>query len=104
MLNKPFLAIILVSLMSVFVSAPAVADDDDRSYQAFANKSVISRQQASNIAKNWVKSGRVVSIDYDIDDGVAVYEVDVLSGRTKYDVKVNAHTGKVIRVKRDNDD
>lgn len=120
MLNKKFLATLLATL-ALSVSAPAMADDDydDDDYRprraqpakAYSGKAqsgrqaVISRQRAGQIAKSQVKGGRVTDIDYDSYDddyGTATYEVDVISGRNKYEVKINAVTGKVIRVKRDN--
>lgn len=110
--HKTFLAIILAMSVSIPLTAAADDDYDDDDYRprqsqkhqtkrsSKSTKTIISRQKAGEIARRQIKGARVLSIDYD-DDGVAVYEVDVVSGRAKYDVKINAHTGRVIRVKRD---
>lgn len=115
MLHKSFLAIILAAILSTPVMADDDYDDDDyrpRSSQAknqTASKAVISAQQARNIALNRVgKKGRITDVDFDHHDddhrGVATYDVDVVLGRTKHEVKINAHTGAIIRIKRDNND
>ena len=120
MLSKKLLAIILAATWSTPVMADDDYDDyDDDDYRPRStqvvkkqnhttNKSVISAQQARNIALKRVGKGRVTDVDFDRHDddhrGVATYDVDVVTGRTKHEVKINAHTGKIIRIKRDNND
>lgn len=115
---KKLLAVFALS--SVVCYAPnALADDDwdDDDYRprhsqtqakqhrknTHANR-YISRQKAGQIAKSRVKGSSVRSIDFDRnDDGRgAVYEVELNSPRGQYDVKINAKTGAVISVRRDN--
>lgn len=105
-LHKHLLAVILAGT-ALSVVTPAFADDDVRPRQA--QKATITSEQAKKIATatEKTKGGRVMDIEYDAHDddyGVATYDVEVVSHHTQYDVKINAKTGKIIHVKRDNDD
>lgn len=115
MLNKHFFAVILTA--TALIATPALADDDgddDDDYRprsaqvakssAKATRATarISAQQAGKNAQNSLKNSRVRKVEYDHDDRHgAVYEVELIKGGLKYDAKVNAKTGRVIYVKRD---
>ncbi|WP_198160005.1 MULTISPECIES: PepSY domain-containing protein [unclassified Sporosarcina] len=61
----------------------------------------ISMGQANEIALQRVP-GEVVKSELEFDDGMLVYEVDIRTAEGhKYEVKVDAVTGNVVRVKRD---
>lgn len=119
MTTKHWLKIVsLPALLVMALYAPSALADDDyddddyrpRSSQKAtyktskqATQKYISRQKAGQIARAQVKGSRVKSIDFDSnDDGYgATYDVEVVSGRAEYDVKINAKTGKVIYKRRD---
>ncbi|MFS0576304.1 PepSY domain-containing protein [Sporosarcina sp. 179-K 3D1 HS] len=61
----------------------------------------ISLEQAVSIALQRVP-GNVVKAELDNDDGHLVYEIDIRTANgLKYEVKVDANTGQIIRVKLD---
>ncbi|MEK3934608.1 PepSY domain-containing protein [Sporosarcina sp. FSL W7-1349] len=61
----------------------------------------ISLEQAISIAQEQVP-GNVVKAELDYDDGRLIYEIDIRTAQgLKYEVKVDANTGQVIRVKLD---
>lgn len=61
----------------------------------------ISTEQAMSIALQRVP-GHVVKAELDNDDGRLVYEIDIRNQQgVKYEVKVDAVTGEVVRVKID---
>lgn len=61
----------------------------------------ISMEQANEIAVRQVP-GNVVKSELDFDDGIVIYEIDIRTAEGhKYDVKVDAVTGEVLKVKLD---
>lgn len=63
----------------------------------------ISKEQAKSIALQQVK-GRVIHIDLDTDNGVQKYEVIIVTDQNEvYEVEINANTGQVIKVEKEND-
>ncbi|PID03439.1 peptidase [Sporosarcina sp. P2] len=61
----------------------------------------ISMEQANEIARQRVP-GEVVKSELELDDGMLRYEVDIrtVEGQ-KYEIKIDAVTGEVLRVKLD---
>ncbi|WP_232319502.1 MULTISPECIES: PepSY domain-containing protein [Sporosarcina] len=61
----------------------------------------ISMEQANEIALQRVP-GQVVKSELEFDDGILIYEVDIrtMEGH-KYEVKIDAVTGEVLKVKLD---
>lgn len=58
-------------------------------------------EQANEIALQRVP-GHVVKSELDYDDGMLLYEIDVRANDgQKYEVKIDAVTGEVLRVKLD---
>lgn len=95
----------IFATLALMMSGVAIADDDyddDRYEQRVQTKRVtkISVQKAKNTAIKAVGGGRVTSIDYD-DDGRPHYDIDVVKKSVKYEVKIDARTGKVLRKKID---
>lgn len=61
----------------------------------------ISIEQAMDIAVRRVP-GQVVKAELDYDDGLLVYEIDIRTADGyKYEVKVDATTGAILKVKLD---
>ncbi|OSI09441.1 PepSY domain-containing protein [Neisseria sp. Dent CA1/247] len=63
----------------------------------------ISSQKAVAAAKAQVK-GRVVDVDSELDSRRPHYDVDIISKGRKYELKVDARTGKVYSKRIDYDD
>ncbi|WP_318614018.1 PepSY domain-containing protein [Sporosarcina sp. YIM B06819] len=61
----------------------------------------ITIDQAMAIALQRVP-GQVVKVELDYDDGLLVYEVDIRTAEGyKYEVKIDANSGVILRVKLD---
>lgn len=61
----------------------------------------ISMMQATEIALQQVP-GEVVKAELEFDDGVLQYEIEIRTSEgIKYEVKVDAVTGEILRVKLD---
>ncbi|PIC84309.1 peptidase [Sporosarcina sp. P1] len=61
----------------------------------------ISMEQANEIALQRVR-GEVVKSELEFDDGMLIYEVDIRTAEGhKYEVKIDAVTGEVLKVKLD---
>lgn len=64
----------------------------------------ISRQKARNLALAKAPGARIIKIELDKDDGMAVYEIEMRKGAYEYDVKINAKTGSILEFDKDLDD
>lgn len=62
-----------------------------------ASKKYIGEAKAKSIALKKVGKGTVIKIDFDYDDGVPVYEVDIIKGEFEYEVEIHAKTGKILK-------
>ena len=72
--------------------------------QAKGNSGYISRAKAVAIAKARVGGGKVDNVDFERSRRHgAYYEIDIENRKGEYEVRVNAKTGKVISVHRDDD-
>lgn len=68
------------------------------------NNERISVQQAIQIALGRV-SGQVVHVDLDMEDGLLVYEVFIMTPENRmYEVEINARTGRIVKVEQERDD
>lgn len=83
--------IALFCMTALFTLAGAFIQTDTASAQAIA-----SREQAEAKALQKVKNATVVEVDYDDDDGVAVYEVELVKGSKKYGITYRASDGKML--------
>ena len=43
----------------------------------------------------------MIKVEFDMDDGVPVYEVEVINGEYEYDVEIHAKTGTILDVDMD---
>lgn len=62
------------------------------------NKDYIGENKAKQIALNEVGGGEVVKVEFDMDDGVPVYEVEIVEDDMEYDVKIHAVTGTILEI------
>lgn len=76
-------------------------NDDDAT---LANVTVaLTEDQAKTIALDSIQDGSFVSIELEDEDGVIVYGVEILSGNTENDVKVDANTGEILKTETGDD-
>jgi uncharacterized membrane protein YkoI len=45
--------------------------------------------------------GQVVKVELDYDNGILVYEIDILTASGVYEVYVHAITGQILKVERE---
>ncbi len=64
----------------------------------------IGVDKAKTIALKKAPGADVVKVEYDNDDGLAVYEVELRDGIYEYDITLNAKTGAVLEFDKDIDD
>ena len=70
--------------------------DDDKDEKALDLKAIIPAKEAMEKALEGQADGAwVVEYELEIDDGIAVYDIDIEDGK---DVKVNAATGEIIEM------
>ncbi len=69
-----------------------------------SDNSYIGVEKAKSIALSKAPGATVVKVEFDKDDGVAVYEVDMVEGRYEYEVEINARTGKILKFEKELDD
>jgi uncharacterized membrane protein YkoI len=63
----------------------------------------ITKQQAQEIALQRVP-GRVLHVDMDLENGVLVYEVFILTANNRiFEVEILAKSGKIIKIEQEND-
>lgn len=61
----------------------------------------IGVKKVKEIALKKVPNADVVKVEFDMDDGVPVYEVELIKGRYEYDLKIHAKTGKILEYEED---
>ena len=59
-------------------------------------KNYIGLEKARKAALEKSKGGTVIKAKFDRDDGVPVYEVEIVKDEYEYDIKIHAKTGKII--------
>ena len=45
-----------------------------------------------------IRGGPAVKVEFDMDDSIPVYEVEIIEGESKYEVKIHAESGKILEV------
>lgn len=64
----------------------------------------IGTAKAKSIALKKVPGATIIKVEFDKEDGVAVYEVSMVKGIYEYEVTINAKSGKILEYDRDIDD
>lgn len=67
-----------------------------------ASKNVISLEEAQEIALKEIE-GKVLKAKEDEDDGVSYYDFTIITDSEKYEVEVDANSGAVLKVEKDDD-
>ncbi len=97
--------LILTLLATVSISASNYAEPVSNWVTSPTEVNLITREQAQNIAlENAGFTADQVSrlrAEYEIEDGVPIYEVKFRQGRWEYDYEINARTGAIISSDRD---
>lgn len=95
-------ALILSALIgaTALTSTVAMADDDYMERQA-QSTAKLSYDQARATALKAVGGGTVTDIDFDVERGRSIYEVEVYHNNLEYELKIDANTGAIIRKKVD---
>ena len=62
---------------------------------------LISRKKATKAAEKAAKKGQAQEWTLESENGQAIWEITVVNGRQKVDVKVNANNGNVLNVEQD---
>lgn len=107
-----YLSAAALALSALLLAAPAAADndwDDGYHHSHKAKKSgKKSRQRQGFISPDQARyaalarvGGRVKDVDFDYDDGYPHYDVEIIKNGREYDVKVDARSGRVRSVRRD---
>lgn len=71
---------------------------------ASAKNKDIGLEKAKAIAMKKAPGATVVKAKADDDDGIKVYEIEMVKGIYEYEVKIDARTGKVLEFEKDIDD
>lgn len=66
-----------------------------------SQKGDIGMEKAKQIALDAVPGASVYQAEYDVDDGVPVYEIEVIKGNYEYEFKIDAKTGAILEQDRD---
>lgn len=61
----------------------------------------IGASKAKEIALKKVPGGKVTECKFEKDDGVPVYEIEIVSNGYEYEFKVHAKTGKILEMEKD---
>ncbi len=70
---------------------------------ASMNRQRITKQQAQEIALQRVP-GKVLHVDLDLENGVLVYEVFILTSDNRiFEVEILAKSGRILKVDQEND-
>lgn len=72
--------------------------------QTTASNKYIGKTKAQNIALKKAPGATVIKCEFDHDDGIPVYEIEMRKGVFEYDVKINAKTGAVLEFEKEIDD
>lgn len=74
---------------------------DPSNNQSYNRYSRISIEDAMYIALEQIP-GEIVKIELDTENGILVYEVDIMTVQgMKYEMDIDAQTGRIIKIKND---
>lgn len=93
----------VIALVLPAASAIAVAEEGSElaRVQAMIEKARITMVQAVEIAAQEVKDGKLLRAEMQMEDGQAQYEVTMIAGTQRVEVEIDAVSGKVLNVERE---
>lgn len=71
--------------------------------QETGNDAMLSHEEAKEIALKEFP-GKVTDLELDSDDGVYIYEIEIVDGEDEASIEINAYTGNVVMIEIDIDD
>lgn len=71
---------------------------------ASASNQNIGTEKAKSIAQKQAPGATLVKCKFDIDDGQAIYEVELVKGHWEYEYEIDAYTGEILKSETDYDD
>lgn len=69
-----------------------------------SGNSDIGLEKAKQIALNVVPGATIYKAEADTDDGVPVYEIELIKGNYEYEFKIHANTGEILEQEKDRRD
>jgi len=80
------------------------SNQDKNTIETKSSSNYISREEAKKIMKNKASGATLVDFEFDMDDGRAEYEGELVGNNIEYDIVLDATTGAVIEFEKDYDD
>ncbi|MGM9535228.1 MAG: PepSY domain-containing protein [Intestinibacter sp.] len=80
------------------------SNQDKNTIETKSSSNYISREEAKKIMKNKATGATLVDFEFDMDDGRAEYEGELVGNNIEYDIVLDAITGDVIEFEKDYDD
>ena len=62
---------------------------------------IITMQQAKDIALDQVSSGTITKVSYDEDDRIPTYEITLIEGMTEYEFEISAIDGTILLIQKE---
>lgn len=69
--------------------------------KAKTDNTYIGTDKAKSIALKKVPNAIVVKVEFDKDDGVPIYEVELIKDAFEYEIKIHAKTGKILEIDKE---
>lgn len=69
--------------------------------KASSSSKYIGVPKAKAIAKKKVPGAQIIKVEYDKDDGIPVYEVEMIKGNMEYELKIHAKSGKILEYEKE---
>ena len=97
-------ATLLLILVLTGAAALADRDDHDRARRALEAGEILPLAEILTVAEA-TRPGRVIEVELERDDGRWIYELELVSpGGRLYEMEIDAATGTVLEVEREEDD
>lgn len=71
--------------------------------QTTENDAMLTHEEAKEIALKEFP-GKITDLELDSDDGVYIYEIEIVNGEDEASIEINAYTGNVVMIEIDIDD
>src|SRR3989338_7052387 len=96
------LAILLFGSLFVMATLMKYGGSSDDAITGLATVPSITSAQAGSIASGAVK-GTVEEIELEKENGNPIYSVEIINEKGEHDIKIDAHTGKILKIEVEND-
>ena len=103
-MNKTILTTTAAVLLTMSLSAGLWAGANEAESKAAQQASAISMEQAIAIAKQLSGGGWVEEAEFELEDGVAVYEVELnMADGSEVEIMIDAQSGEVLAQETEED-